>query len=70
MNRQPDVFEKMYLFTAAILLYQSSLGPKDFVKLKKSQLLYLVMKLTKPLLHQRLAPDEKLGEVLVSHFSY
>ena len=38
------------------------------MKLKKTQLLYLVIKLTKPLVYQRLVRDEKLREVLVSYF--
>ena len=40
----------MHQFKAAILLYQSSLEGKNFMKLKETQfLLYLVIKLTKPL---------------------
>ena len=40
-------FRKIHLFKAAILLYQSSLERKTFVKLKKTKLLHLVIKLTK-----------------------
>ena len=42
------IFQKMHRFGAAILLYQSSLEHKTFVKLKKTQLFYLGIKLTKP----------------------
>ena len=42
------IFRKMYLFEEAILLYQSSLERKNLVKLKETQLFYLVIKLTKP----------------------
>ena len=47
-ERQPDFFEKMHLFKVIMLLYQSSLERKNFVKLKEKQLFYLVIKLTKP----------------------
>ena len=41
-------FQKMHLFKAAILLYKSSLERNSGVKLKETQLSYLVIKLTKP----------------------
>ena len=40
-------FQGMHQFKAAILLYQSSLGLKNFVKFSKKELFYLVIKLTK-----------------------
>ena len=49
----------MHLFKAAILLYLSC---KNIIKLKKTQLFYLVIKLMK------LVRDEKLREVSVSYF--
>ena len=58
MNKRPDFFEK---FKGAILLYQSSLEHKVVLKLKKTQLFYLVIKLMKPF--------ATLREVSVSHFS-
>ena len=47
MNRQPD-FRKMRRFKAAILLYLSPMERKNFMKLKKTQLFYLGIKLMKP----------------------
>ena len=61
-------FRKMHQFETAILLYQSSLECKIFVKLKETQLLYFVIKQTKPFPFQRLVRDEKLRELLVSSF--
>ena len=49
----------MHQFKAAILLYQSSLERKNFMKLEKTQLFYLVNKLTKPF-DVRLVRDEKI----------
>ena len=57
----------MHLFKAAILLYQSSLKRKT-LKLKERQLFYLVIKLKKTLLYQRLVRDEKLREVWYHSF--
>ena len=48
-----------------MLLYQSSLEHKNFVKLKETQLFYLVIKLQSLSLYQRLVRDEKLREVSV-----
>ena len=58
----------MYQFKAAILLYLSSLERKRFVKLKKGQLFYLVIKLSSLLLHQEFVGDEKRRDVSVSYF--
>ena len=55
----------MHQFKAAILLYLSSLERKRFVKLKKRQLFYLVIKLSSLLLHQGFVGDEKLRDVSV-----
>ena len=44
-----SIFLKIYWFKAAIVLYQSSLERENFVKLKTTQLFYLVMKLPKRL---------------------
>ena len=41
-------FEKIHKFKAAILLFQSSLECENFLKLKETQVVYLVIKLTKP----------------------
>ena len=38
----------MHRFKVAILLYLSSMERKNFMKLKKTQLFYLVIKLMKP----------------------
>ena len=58
----------MQLFREAILLYLSSLERKRFMKLKKAQLFYLVIKLMKLfLLFQGLIRDDKLREGLVSY---
>ena len=38
-------FRKMHLFKTAVLLYQSSLERKNFVKLKERQLFHSVIKL-------------------------
>ena len=49
MNRHARrFFEKLRQFEAAILLYLSSLERKNFVKLKKTHLFTLVIKLMKP----------------------
>ena len=40
---------------------------KNFMKMKKAPLFYLVIKLMKPLLYQRLVRDEELREVSVSY---
>ena len=40
--------EKMHRFKAAILLYLSSMERKRINELEKTQLFYLVIKLTKP----------------------
>ena len=53
MNKQPDFSRKMHQFKAAILLYLNSLERKSFVKLKKTQLFYLVIKLMKPFIVPR-----------------
>ena len=58
----------MHLFTEAILLYLSSLERKSFLKLKKTQLFYLGIKLRKPFAVPRAYTDEKLREVSVSYF--
>ena len=42
MNKWPDFFEKYTNFKTATLLYQSSLQHKHFMKLKKTQLFYLI----------------------------
>ena len=72
MNRQPGFFEECTNFKVAILLYQSWLERKNFVNLKKTQLLYLVNKFTKPYekpkAYQRLVRDEKLREGSVPCF--
>ena len=52
MTDDPDCFEKCtnlkrLLENYRILLYQSSLERKNFMKLKDAQLFYLVIKLTK-----------------------
>ena len=51
-----------------MLFYQNSLQRQSFVKLRAAQLLYLVIKLTKTWLYQRLVRDENLREVSVSNF--
>ena len=43
-------------------------GRENFVKLKRTQLLYLVIKLKKLLLYERFVRDVKLREVSVSYF--
>ena len=61
---RPDFLEKLHLPNETMLLYENLLQRKNFVKLKKTQLFYLGIKLTK--LYQRLVRDEKLREVSVS----
>ena len=41
------IFSKMHQYKAAIYLYQSSLGSKNLMKLKDTQLFCLITKLTK-----------------------
>ena len=63
-----QIFRKMHRFKAAILLHLSSMELKNFMKLKKTQLFYLVIKLIKPSLYHGLVRDEKLREASVSYF--
>ena len=42
------LFRKMHYFKSAILPYQNSLERKNFVKFKRTQLFYLVIKSMKP----------------------
>ena len=52
-----------------MLLYESSLEQKNFMKLKETQLFNLVIKLESLTLFQRSARDERLREVSVSSSS-
>ena len=63
MNRQLD-FLKMHRFKVAILLYLSLMESKNFMKLKKTELFYLGIKLMKSFA----VPDERLREVSVLYF--
>ena len=58
-DRRPVFFRKMHQFKAAILLYQSSLERKNFMKLEKTQLFYLFNKLTTPFDVPKACKDEK-----------
>ena len=48
MNRRPDFFEKYTNLKQPYCFIKVSLEHKNFEKLKKTQLFYLVNKLTKP----------------------
>ena len=65
-------FRKMYLFRKDILLYLSSLERRSFVKLKKTQLFYLFIKLMKPFAVPRAFTGWKtkrgIGIILFSHW--
>ena len=68
MNKRSN-FSKNTPIQATILLYQSSLERKNFVKLTMTQLSYLFIKLTKPFaVTIRLVQDEKQREVSGSYF--
>ena len=47
-NIRPFFSKNAPIFKAATLLYQNSLARKKFMKLKKTQLFYLLIKLMKP----------------------
>ena len=69
MSKRADFFEKCSNFKLAILLYQTSLERKNFVKLKRTQLFQLAIKLTKPFALPKACTRRKLKrEASVSYF--